>query len=393
MAVLLECQGVSYDYPGRGAALRDVHLEIVKGRKTAIIGPNGAGKSTLFLHLNGVLRPKGGQVRFQGEPIVYRNKDLSLLRKEVAVILQNPDDQIFSATVEEDVAFGPLNLGLPKEEIEARVDEALALVDMTGERERPSQQLSFGQKKRLALAGALAMRPKVLIMDEPTAGLDPHMVQEVLELTEELHMKGITLVMSTHELEVAYSWADDFVVMNLGKVVFSGPAEGLFANRSLLELIGFQAPDVYRMNEEMHRIGLFELTPVPKHMTDLRMKFCRMNGRAMGGMSIRRVDKGELPSITEVHTLISQGRAVGYYGSRAKHLLATMLPSDVRLPGLRGCLDKMVDGRDAMLYTDGMLVPAIMDHINNLAQRYGLAINVMDGWTEEGHAADGWPTG
>jgi cobalt/nickel transport system ATP-binding protein len=375
----LECREISYDYPGRGSALRDVSLEIVEGRKTAILGPNGAGKSTLFLHFNGVLRPKGGQILFQGQPLVYRNRELSQLRKEVAVVLQNPDDQIFSATVEEDVAFGPLNLGLPRDEVEARVDEALALVDMGNMRERPSQQLSFGQRKRLALAGALAMRPKVLIMDEPTAGLDPHLVQEVLELTEELHMKGITLVMSTHELEVAYSWADDFKVMNQGRLVFSGDAEGLFANRSLLELIGFQAPEVYRVNEEMHRYGLLEFEPIPRDIIEMRLKLCRMNRRPIGSLRIREVDRERVPTIMEVHGQLSEGKAVGYYGSQAKHLLAMTLPSDVRLPGLKGCLDKMIDGRDAILYTEPRLVPAILRHINNLAQRHQVAIKIMDG--------------
>ena len=375
----MECREISYDYPGRGSALRDVSLDIVQGRKTAILGPNGAGKSTLFLHFNGVLRPKGGQILFQGQPLVYRNRELSSLRKEVAVVLQNPDDQIFSATVEEDVAFGPLNLGLPRDEVEARVDEALALVDMGNMRERPSQQLSFGQRKRLALAGALAMRPKVLIMDEPTAGLDPHMVQEVLELTEELHMKGITLVMSTHELEVAYSWADDFKVMNQGRLVFSGDAEGLFANRSLLELIGFQAPEVYRVNEEMHRYGLLEFEPIPRDIIEMRLKLCRMNRRPIGSLRIREVDRERVPTIMEVHGQLSEGKAVGYYGSQAKHLLAMTLPSDVRLPGLKGCLDKMIDGRDAILYTEPRLVPAILHHINNLAQRHQVAIKIMDG--------------
>ncbi len=375
----MECREISYDYPGRGSALRDVSLEIVEGRKTAILGPNGAGKSTLFLHFNGVLRPKGGQILFQGQPLVYRNRELSQLRKEVAVVLQNPDDQIFSATVEEDVAFGPLNLGLPRDEVEARVDEALALVDMGNMRERPSQQLSFGQRKRLALAGALAMRPKVLIMDEPTAGLDPHLVQEVLELTEELHMKGITLVMSTHELEVAYSWADDFKVMNQGRLVFSGDAEGLFANRSLLELIGFQAPEVYRVNEEMHRYGLLEFEPIPRDIIEMRLKLCRMNRRPIGSLRIREVDRERVPTIMEVHGQLSEGKAVGYYGSQAKHLLAMTLPSDVRLPGLKGCLDKMIDGRDAILYTEPRLVPAILRHINNLAQRHQVAIKIMDG--------------
>jgi cobalt/nickel transport system ATP-binding protein len=373
---LIECQNISYEYPNRGMALRDISLEIEEGKKTAIIGPNGAGKSTLFLQFNGVLKPKYGQVLFQGEPISYRGKDLSRLRKDVAVILQNPDDQIFSATVEEDVAFGPLNLGLPRDEVASRVDEALSLVDMTHIRERPSQQLSFGQRKRLALAGALAMRPKVLIMDEPTAGLDPHMVQEVLELTEELHMNGITLIMSTHEMEVAYSWAEDFKVMHQGRLLFSGPAEELFANSTLLELLGFQAPAVYRFNEEMVRSGILDMEPVPKNMVEMRLKLCHRYGRPVGGLQVRSIHHDRLPSVEEVHGLLSQGKAVGYYGSKAKHLLAMTLPSDVRLPGLTGCMDKMIDGKDAVLYAGEDLMPAIQHHIKVYSTKFSVPMHV-----------------
>jgi len=177
---------------------------------------------------------------------------------------------------------------------------------------------------------------------------------------------------------VAYSWADDFKVVHQGRLLFSGPADELFANRTLLELLGFQAPSVYRMNEEMHRSALVDLYPIPRDMAELRLKFCRMKRRPIGGLRIRKVDKDNVPTILEVHGLLSQGKAVGYYGSQAKHLLAMTLPADVRLPGLTGCLDKMIDGREAVLYTEPRLIPAITNHINNLARRYAISIKVMD---------------
>ena len=163
---------MTYAYPNGTVALREISLSIPAGKKTVVLGSNGSGKSTLFLHFNGVLKPKQGEVYYSGRKVDYGKRSLVELREQVAVVLQNPDDQIFSTTVEEDVAFGPLNLNLSKEEVERRVDEALFLVDLEDVRGRPTQQLSFGQRKRIALAGALAMKPKVLMMDEPTAGLD-----------------------------------------------------------------------------------------------------------------------------------------------------------------------------------------------------------------------------
>jgi cobalt/nickel transport system ATP-binding protein len=189
-------------------------------------------------------------------------------------------------------------------------------------------------------------------------------------------MKGITLVMSTHEMEVAYSWAEDFKVVHQGRLLFSGPAEELFANRTLLELLGFQAPAVYRMNEEMARSGLLNMEPVPRNMAEMRLKFCHMNRRPVGTLHIREVDQERVPSVIEVHGLLSQGKAVGYYGSKAKHLLAITLPTDVRLPGLTGCLDKMIDGKGAVLYAEPNLVPAIKHHINNLASKHQVQIQV-----------------
>ena len=162
-----------------------------------LLGPNGAGKSTLFLHLNGIYEPDEGQVFIDGEELKYDKKTLLKFRQKVGIVFQNPDDQIFAPTVEEDVAFGPLNLGLPMEEVQKRVTESLARVGMSGYEKKAPHHLSGGQKKRVAIAGILAMRPKIMVLDEPTAGLDPQGVTALTKLLKELNEEGITAYMLT----------------------------------------------------------------------------------------------------------------------------------------------------------------------------------------------------
>jgi cobalt/nickel transport system ATP-binding protein len=244
---------------------------IGRGRKVALLGPNGAGKSTLLLHFNGILKPASGSVSFAGGGLSYRSKDLYALREKVALVLQNPDDQIFSATVEEDVAFGPMNLELPRHEVEARVREAMDLVGLVGLEDRPTQQLSYGQRKRVALAGALAMRPEVLVLDEPTAGLDPKMVSEFLEISEEISARGVTMIMSTHEVGIALGWADDVLAMRDGKVSFSGSPEALLYSPAA-ERAGLAAPLLVRANSSLAQGGGIPHGPHPRTLAEMSAK-------------------------------------------------------------------------------------------------------------------------
>jgi cobalt/nickel transport system ATP-binding protein len=268
---IIATKSLSFSYPNGAAALREVTLTIGKGRKVALLGPNGAGKSTLFLHFNGILKPASGSVSCAGAELSYRNKDLYALREKVALVLQNPDDQIFSATVEEDIAFGPLNLELDRAEVEACVKEAIALVGLDGLEERPTQQLSFGQRKRVALAGALAMRPEVLILDEPTAGLDPKMVSELLEITEEINARGVTVIMSTHEVEIALGWADDVLALRDGKVVYTGDPEGLLYSPAA-EKAGLAVPLLVRANSSLAQGGGIPHGPHPRTLAEMSAK-------------------------------------------------------------------------------------------------------------------------
>ena len=202
---MLEVKNIKYAYNSEYQALKGVSLKIEKGEMVALLGKNGAGKSTLFLHLNGIYEPDEGQVFIDGEELKYDKKSLLKFRQKVGIVFQNPDDQIFAPTVEEDVAFGPLNLGLSMEEVQDRVEEALARVGMSGFEKTAPHHLSGGQKKRVAIAGILAMKPEIMVLDEPTAGLDPQGVVNLQKLLRQLNDEGITIVISTHEVDLILS--------------------------------------------------------------------------------------------------------------------------------------------------------------------------------------------
>ena len=216
---MLEVKNLKYSYNAEYKALKGVSLKVDKGDMVALLGKNGAGKSTLFLHLNGIYEPDEGQVFIDGEELKYDKKSLLKFRQKVGIVFQNPDDQIFAPTVEEDVAFGPLNLGLPMEEVQKRVVESLARVGMSGFEKTAPHHLSGGQKKRVAIAGILAMKPEVMVLDEPTAGLDPQGVVDLSKLLDELNEEGITIIISTHEVDLVPNYADKVFVLVDGKLI------------------------------------------------------------------------------------------------------------------------------------------------------------------------------
>ncbi len=240
--IILSARGLEYRYPGGIVALSGLDLEVARGRKLALLGANGCGKTTLLLHLNGTLQPSRGQVFLDGAVAGYGRQALNVWRNKVGLVLQEPDDQLFSATVAQDVSFGPLNQGLPEAAVRARVAEALATLRITALAARPTHSLSFGQKKRVAIAGVLAMRPAVLILDEPTAGLDPQGVAHLLSALEQLCLAGTTLVFSTHDVDLAYSWADDVAILGQGLVVCQGEALATLADAERLRAAHLRTP-------------------------------------------------------------------------------------------------------------------------------------------------------
>jgi cobalt/nickel transport system ATP-binding protein len=239
---LLAVRGLEYVYPGGVVALRGLDLNIEHGRKLAILGPNGSGKTTLLLHLNGTFQPTGGEILLDGRPAGYDRRSLNQWRRRVGLVLQEPDDQLFAATVEQDVSFGPLNLGLSEAETRKRVGEALEALRIAPLAARATHTLSFGQKKRVAIAGILAMRPEILVLDEPTAGLDPHGVTHLLGALQQLHETGTTLVFSTHDAELAYAWADRVAVFHDGMVLCQGETAAVLGDREMMRRARLRPP-------------------------------------------------------------------------------------------------------------------------------------------------------
>lgn len=274
---LLEAQGLTYTYPGRVAALSGLNLVIEPGRRLAILGANGAGKTTLLLHLNGTLRPTAGQVLIDGKPAGYSRTELSAWRRRVGLVLQDADDQLFAASVAEDVSFGPLNLGLDESEARQRVEEALSALRIADLAERPPHMLSFGQKKRVAIAGAVAMRPDVLLLDEPTAGLDHHGMAHLLAVLEKLQASGTTLVFTTHDVDFAYRFADDVALFEAGQVIAQGSAAEVLADERLTKAARLTSPLVLQMGLRAKQAGVLkEADALPRTQADALRLFDRL---------------------------------------------------------------------------------------------------------------------
>jgi len=233
---VLAIEALDFHYPDGHEALQGVSLNLCEGDKVALVGPNGAGKSTLMLHLNGILMGDG-EVSIGGLRIEPDN--LPAIRAMVGLVFQTPDDQLFSPTVFEDVAFGPLHMGLPEDEVHQRVDEALEMVHMSDFRERLSHHLSVGEKKRIAIATVLSMRPQILVLDEPTAGLDPRARRSLINLLRDL---PITMLVSSHDLLMVRELFPRMVIMDEGKIVADGSTAELMEDESLLEAHGLEKP-------------------------------------------------------------------------------------------------------------------------------------------------------
>lgn len=255
--VILEARGLEYRYPGSGeAALRGLDLTVRRGRRLAILGANGAGKTTVLLHLNGTLRPRAGTVLVDGAPGDTGRAGLTAWRRRVGLVLQEADDQLFAATVAEDISFGPLNLGLPAEEVARRVAEVIGRMGLNGLEDRPPHMLSHGQRKRVAIAGILAMQPAVLVLDEPTAGFDHAGETALLSTLAGLSAAGVTLVFSTHDVDLAYAFADDAALFAGGTVLAQGEAPAVMGDSALMARAGLPLPAVPALRQRLRTLGV-----------------------------------------------------------------------------------------------------------------------------------------
>ncbi|MBQ6349873.1 MAG: ATP-binding cassette domain-containing protein [Methanobrevibacter sp.] len=238
----LETKNLSFTYHDGTEALKNVNIQIKKGEKIAIMGPNGAGKSTLFSHFNGLTEPTSGHVEVEGEKIIFEREELLKVRQKVGIVFQDPNDQLFAPTVKEDVAFGPMNLGLEYEEVEKRIKESLEMVGMSGFEDKTPHHLSGGQQKRVAIAGIVAMRPDIMILDEPTAGLDPEGVDKVLDILDNLNKEGMSIVISSHDIEMVNQFADRIFVLYDGEIIAEGDKNQIFSDKELLKKAHLKAP-------------------------------------------------------------------------------------------------------------------------------------------------------
>jgi len=272
---MLKIEDLHYTYEDGTPALNGIDLEIAQGEFLAMLGSNGSGKTTLIKHLNGLLRPTLGRVLLDGRPI-ERVEDREVFSR-IGIVFQDPNDQLFASTVEEDVAFGPTNMGLPPEEIKERVHRALHQVNMQDYGRKSIHALSHGQKKRVCVAGILAMEPQVIILDEPTAGLDPMGVHSLMHLLEDLNKKqGITMIMATHVVDLVPLFMSKIAILSKGKVLRYGPPSEVFGDPEAIERAKLNLPLVAELMNLLKTRDHLKLHHIPLTVGEARREILRL---------------------------------------------------------------------------------------------------------------------
>lgn len=255
--LLLKTENLCYTYEGNTSpALDRLDLSIRRGKRVACMGANGSGKSTFFLCCNGILRPDSGRILFAGQPLDYSKKGLLDLRSQVGIVFQDPDNQLFCASVFQEISFGPLNLGLDEATVRERVSAVMDRLGITPYADRPVHALSGGQKKLVSIADILVMEPSLILLDEPVASLDPLHTRMVREVIDEIAGEGITVVTATHDVDYAWSWADEILLLEEGRLLsFGSPAE-VFSREDLLHRAGLTVPRILRLFVTLQQKGI-----------------------------------------------------------------------------------------------------------------------------------------
>lgn len=270
--IIIKAKNLHVTYEDGTKALKGVDLEIKKGKKIAFLGANGSGKSTFFLCLNGILKPECGTLFYKGNAYGYGKKHLLELRSKVGIVFQDPDNQLFSASVLQEISFGPLNLGISKEETLDMVEGVIEELKITPFQDKPTHALSGGQKKQVSIADILVMNPEVIILDEPAAALDPKHVELVNEMIDNLTDKGITVLISTHDVDFAYSWADEVILFCDGKVLMQGEPQMVFSHKAVLEKTHLKQPAVLQMFKSLCKKELIKSSlSIPKTLKELEI--------------------------------------------------------------------------------------------------------------------------
>lgn len=271
--IILQIKGLYYSYTNEKDTLNNINIDIYKGEKMAVLGSNGAGKSTFFLNINGVLKPKSGEIIYKGKMITKR--DLNELRKNVGIVFQDADNQIIASTVLAEVSFGPMNLKLPKDEVIKRVDEALRYMNISEFKHRPPHYLSGGEKKRVSIADIIAMKSEVIIFDEPTASLDPLNAEMLEEVLNKLSSENKTMIISTHDVDFAYRWADRIVVFSDGMIIGDGTPLEIFSNEEILKNANLKRPVMLDVYETLLKSNVLKGDEIsyPKNIDEFKTMF------------------------------------------------------------------------------------------------------------------------
>ncbi len=374
MTNILETRSVDYSYGDGTQGLNNVSLSLEEDKKIALVGPNGAGKSTLMLMFNGILRPTNGEILFHGRSLRYDSASLREVRRKVGMVFQNSDDQLFAPTVYQDVAFGPVNLGFPPERVKKYVSYALQYVGLSGYERRPPHHLSGGEKKRAAIAGVLAMEPEVMILDEPTSNLDPASSEEIMEMLDELNLGRKTMIISTHDVDLAYRWADDVVLMKDGGVLRRGKGQEIFGDAVLIKEARLKLPTVVDLYQELAGRGLVNGAKPPLNILELcdllesrTEKKEPVTEKGRGKIYICNVDEDLFLQIPE----ILEKTGADYTGAMGTSAKVMAERSSIHLDFTYGVIDKCIlkalTGKSSLIMTSGGMV----DHALQRIEAYG----------------------
>ncbi len=270
---LMEFERVVYSYPcTQSPAVQNLSLNIPQNRCCAMIGRNGCGKTTLFRLANGLYRPAQGTIRWQGKPIGYDRRSLNRLRQQVGLVFQDPEQQLVGGTVEEDLSYGLCNLGLPDAEVRRRVQSALEQFELADLADTPVNYLSLGQKKRLSIADVIVLEPQLLLLDEPTAYLDPAQTRNLLKILDMIRRTGMTILIATHDLEFVDAWADWVLVMEQGQLALEDTPENVFKQRQCLEDLGLGVPISAHLLNVLGRSGQDAIAQLPLADTPIQIR-------------------------------------------------------------------------------------------------------------------------
>lgn len=383
MEPLIELKDLEYAYPYASPALSNISLCIQRGEKIALVGSNGAGKSTLLLTLNGMIRPDKGTVTIYGKPVSYDRTSLRKIRQKIGFVFQDPDVQIIAPTVWQDVAFGPVNLDYSEEQVQQAVSDALHSVGLEGFEKRPPYHLSGGEKKRVAIAGILAMDPDVLILDEPTSMLDPAGSEDIMDLLDELNHQGKTIIISTHDVELAYPWADRIILMEKGRIIASGTPEEAFSDKELVRRARLKTPILLELSQELKSRGMKTPGTLPRTVLDIiriiehdHHGSIRLSDNGYGTIHVGDVD---LISGSHIQAILARTSCdtIGVMGSRAKICARQWgLIPDISYAVIDKCILQAMNGRTSLILTTGGMVTRVFERVTMFNQTNNRSIPV-----------------